>query len=411
MKNLKWITPLFFALVFNVKAQEALDKYLRQAAENNLALKAKFNEYLAYLKKIPQVDALPDPQIAFGYFVSPVETRVGAQQFKLSLAQKFPWFGKLSARGDTKTNLAKIKLKEFQALKDNLYYNVKKAWYNIYLVRKNIALVKKQIKFYKTLESLSEIKFENGSKGLSDVIRTKIKLDDYENKLKNLKLELNPLKAEFNKLLNRDALAEIEASDSLPLDKFDFEANGLDSIFKSNAKLKTLKQLKRTAESDKKLAKLEGYPDLGLSLNYTSVLERTGLDIPQNGQDIFIPTLTFNLPIYRNKYNAKVQEYEIRSKMFDQKIDDYKNQIESDYRKAVADYQNARRNIEFLQRQIDRSKDVLNLLTTDYSSSGKGFIDIILTKEKILEYEFRLDKEKVKLNMAVALLKLLNSKF
>jgi len=401
---------MFLVLVLNVKGQKNLDDYLRYAAENNQALKAKFNEYLAYMKKVPQVDALPDPVLAFGYFISPVETRVGAQQFKVSLKQKFPWFGKLDARGDSKTNLAKVKLKEFEAIKDKLYYNVKKAWYNLYLISKDILLVKKQIEFYKTIESLLKIKFESGSKGLSDVIRIRIKLKDYENKLKDLNIKINPYKAEFNKLLNRDALADVNLDDSLSLDKFDINNAVLDSIFQTNTNLKVLEQLKKTAESNKSLAELEGYPDIGISLDYTTVNERLDVSIPKNGQDVFMPMLSFNIPINRNKYDSKVQEYEIQSEMFDNKIKDYKNQIKSDYQKAVADYQNAKRNIDFLKGQIKQSYDVLNLLLTDYSSSGKGFIDMILIKEKILDYEFQLDKEKVNLNMAVALLKLLNSK-
>ena len=45
---------------------------------------------MAALEVAPQVRALPDPTVAFGYFISPVETRVGPQQFKISLLKCFP---------------------------------------------------------------------------------------------------------------------------------------------------------------------------------------------------------------------------------------------------------------------------------------------------------------------------------
>jgi outer membrane protein TolC len=56
------------------------EQYLTTAANNNPELKASFNEYMAALEKVPQVKSLPDPRFAFGYFIQPVETRVGPQQ-------------------------------------------------------------------------------------------------------------------------------------------------------------------------------------------------------------------------------------------------------------------------------------------------------------------------------------------
>ena len=99
VKTLKIATLLFLVLsTFLVSAQEDLNNYLKTAAENNPGLKALFNEYMAALEVAPQVKALPDPQVAFGYFIQPVETRVGPQQFKISASQMFPWFGTLKAK-------------------------------------------------------------------------------------------------------------------------------------------------------------------------------------------------------------------------------------------------------------------------------------------------------------------------
>ena len=65
------------------KAQEVLDQYLVIAAKNNPGLKAKFNDYLAAMQIGDQVSSLQDMQFAFGYFIRPVERRVGPQKAKL----------------------------------------------------------------------------------------------------------------------------------------------------------------------------------------------------------------------------------------------------------------------------------------------------------------------------------------
>ena len=104
---------LIVILVFitgSATAQNNLNKYLETAAQNNPGLKAKFNEYLASLEVIPQVGVLPDPQLAFGYFIQPVETKVGPQRAKISVTQMFPWFGTLDAKEDVAIQKSKAKL-------------------------------------------------------------------------------------------------------------------------------------------------------------------------------------------------------------------------------------------------------------------------------------------------------------
>jgi hypothetical protein len=71
------------------ETKESLDTYLKIAAENNPGLKAKFSDYMAAMEKVPQVGTLPDPQFAFGYFINPVETRLGPQKATLGLKQAF----------------------------------------------------------------------------------------------------------------------------------------------------------------------------------------------------------------------------------------------------------------------------------------------------------------------------------
>ena len=99
--------------VFSLQAQENLNTYLEIAAQNNPGLKAKFNHYMASLEVIPQVGTLPDPSIAFGFFIQSVETRVGPQQAKFSASQMFPWFGTLEAKENTAALSAKAKFEIF----------------------------------------------------------------------------------------------------------------------------------------------------------------------------------------------------------------------------------------------------------------------------------------------------------
>ena len=134
MKNYKIGLGILFLLISSVvSAQQAdLDNYLKIAAENNPGLKEKFNDYMAALEVAPQVKALPDPQVAFAYFISPVETRVGPQHFKISASQMFPWFGTLQAKENASIQAAKAKYELFEETKSKLFNDVRAAYFNLY---------------------------------------------------------------------------------------------------------------------------------------------------------------------------------------------------------------------------------------------------------------------------------------
>ncbi|MBW6458821.1 MAG: TolC family protein, partial [FCB group bacterium] len=95
MKYIKWI--LIILLTVSIAVAGELDDYFRIAAEKDPALRAAYKNVEIAMQKAAQSAALPDPVLSFGVFVSPVETRLGPQQFKLSLTQMFPWFGTLTA--------------------------------------------------------------------------------------------------------------------------------------------------------------------------------------------------------------------------------------------------------------------------------------------------------------------------
>lgn len=404
------IIIVFFFISSNLISQNSLDAYLKYAAENNPSLKAKFSDYMSAMQKVAQVDALPDPQLAFGYFVSPVETRVGAQKFKLSLKQKFPWFGKLDARSDVKAETAKIKLKEFESMKYQLFFNVKKAWYDIFVKNRELQLLSDQIAFYKSLEILTETKFKNGLTGLADLMRIQIKINDLENKVSETENNIVSFIAKFNALLNRTVTEDVDISEKIELDILESNYHSIDSVLVNNSNIDVLEQNKSAIASSLNLSKLEAYPDITISLDYTSVNERTDLAVPDNGKDIFMPMISFNIPLFQNKYDAKVQEYQYKSEMIDYQIQDYKNKLRSDYEKIIQNYKNSARNIQFYNEQIKQSNDVLNILFSEYSNNNEKYLDLILQKEMILVYEYKLELEKVKANLSIALLNMINSK-
>src|SRR6056297_2750922 len=137
---MKYIINIILVLGTGLLTSQAqtLETYFKIAAENNPGLKAKYMEYEIAMEKIPQVSSLPDPSFSFGFFISPVETRVGPQRAKFSLSQMFPWFGTLKARGDAAAFMAEAKFQAFINERNRLLYKVSAAYYPLYELEKVI---------------------------------------------------------------------------------------------------------------------------------------------------------------------------------------------------------------------------------------------------------------------------------
>jgi len=136
---------------FSQESNEILNGYLKIAAENNPGLKARYAEFETAMQRVAQVNSFADPTLSFGYFISPVETRVGPQRAKIGLSQMFPWFGTLAAKGEMAALSAQATYQQFLHSKNELYFKVSAAWYPLYEV-KRIILLQKENKEILTLD-------------------------------------------------------------------------------------------------------------------------------------------------------------------------------------------------------------------------------------------------------------------
>ena len=137
----KYIIITVITLGFSILANaQSLDEYFKIAAENNPGLQAKYKSFEAAMERVAQVSSLPDPNLSFGYFISPVETRVGPQRARFSLTQMFPWFGTLKAQEDVATLMAEAKYQEFLDARNKLLYQVAAAYYPLYELKRLVEI-------------------------------------------------------------------------------------------------------------------------------------------------------------------------------------------------------------------------------------------------------------------------------
>lgn len=390
----------------SAKAQDVLDGYLTEAAQNNPGLKGKFNAYLAALEKVPQVGSLPDPQISFGYFIRPVETRVGPQRAKISASQSFPWFGTLGARKDAATEMAKVKFEAFQEARSELFFNVKSTYYNLYFTQKAIGITRENIEILNIFRKLALVKVESGMASSVDVLRVEMELSDLENQLALLRDRFFAQSTDFNNLLDVDENRTIIIPDSLPVENMDYTYQAIvDSIRAGNHKVMQLDFAMNAYNKQELAARKTGAPKIKIGADYiiTGKSSNPSLDQAESGKDaIVFPMVGITIPIYRKKYNAMVREASLMYESAANEKADRINKLESVYANANNDYQDAARRITLFRLQSDRAQKALSMLRTAYESSGQNFEEVLRMERQLLKFKLEYAKAKADKHAAIA---------
>ncbi|TVZ26840.1 outer membrane protein TolC [Gillisia sp. Hel_I_86] len=399
-----FFTGMFLMLGYSLFSQENLDTYLEVAAQNNPGLKAEFNEYMAAMEKVPQVGALPDPQFAFGYFIQPVETRLGPQEYKFGLSQSFPWFGLLDAKEDVATNLAKARFEQFQNTKSNIFYEVKTAYFNYYFIEKAIEITMDNMEILEVFKRLSLVKIEAGTASTVDELRVELELNDLENQLALFVDTRNTFRVNFNNLLNRERVAEIAVPDTLWQEELPFDKVAmLDEIYKSNHQIKSIEHKLDAFINQEVVARKEGMPKFNVGLDYTIIGKNPMSTVVDNGNDAFMfPSVGITIPIYRKKYKAMVKEAQYFQEAEVNRKEDIKNTLSTIFENIYKEYSDSDRRIDLNEEQADIAKRVLDILISSYSANARDFEEVLRIERQLLRYELEHQRALADKNAAIA---------
>jgi outer membrane protein TolC len=364
-----------------------LSYYLQQAARNNPELKVTFNHYLASLEMAPQAGTLPDPQLAFGYFINPIETRVGPQEARFSVSQMFPWIGTLKARKQVKVKEAQAKHHIFQNKRNHLFYRVKSTWYDLYVLNEHLAIIDENIDILESLEALALQKYETAQSSQADVLQVQIELEDLRIRKQNLLDDRQVLHQQFSELLNRDTLEvppNIDVSSKqLPAPKEILRQQ----VLQNNPMLNQLSFEQQAAKESIRAAKLDGLPKVGIGVDYIFTGERETI-LPGNGQDAFMARASIKLPLYRKKYNAQKRQAEIQHNAVKNQQATIQNKLITELEQELRTFKQSQRKIyRYKQKQISRTQQAINVLMEKYSSADTDFEEILRLQRRLLEYQ------------------------
>ncbi len=403
MKQLQiFIITLLSICSQTIYAQE-LEDYLQIAIQNHPQLKAIDYEVKSELQKIPQVTALPDPEVGGGVFLLPVETRVGPQRLRLSASQMLPPKGNRTAKAEAVTAMAKAKEQTLEVVKNQLFYQLKQIWYERYEAKETIEVHRENLELLETFEQLALIKFEAGLGSMTNVLRVQMEKNKVNTEIENLQDKLQFLQVKFNQILNQDAQTSIAIPDTIPLKEI-IEGQDLlaEKIKNQNPALQQFQLQQEAIQQRIKVEEWAFKPSFGVGLEYAMTGKRKDMDVEGNGKDMLMPKVMVKLPLFKSKYEAAVKEQEYKILALKEKEKDVSLQLLTALERGFTEYRTAERQIALFREQIDLAERALDLLVTVYSTDNKDFEELLRMERQILNDQLAILKAQKDGNIAVA---------
>lgn len=389
LRSLRFLSLLM--LMFPIASlSQSIKDYQKIAAENNPEVRAAFHEYLASLQERPQVGSLPDPEVAFAYFISPIETRLGPQQARISLTQMFPWFGTLGDKKEIASIQSKAHFETFRETRNQIFYQTEKVLVELYELDKSIEIAEENLEILNSLVEISLRRYETNEATQVDVLRAQIEQEDLKTQLALLRDNRSVLEQRISELLNNSENIQIQPPDTLnPRSMLDDSQTLNKRLIQQNPALSRLKYQEESSREMRELAEKDGKPSFGIGMDYIFTGERTDIGgLTDNGKDALIARASFRIPLFRNKYNAKVQEAEQNIQSTQTQMVSKKNNLETDLKASLRDYYDAERRFELYdQKQIQRVNQALTIMMQTYSTDSSNFEEILRMQRKLLDYQ------------------------
>ena len=158
-----------------------LSGYLQAATEHNRAIQAQHSAWLAALERVPQATALDDPMFTLGQYLSSTSLRT-----RLSLAQKFPWFGTRRQRGARAATQAEAMETELDDLRNEVVAGVKMAYFRYAYLHEEERVTQSQLDVLAYMSEVVRGRYALGLAVKGELLQIEIEEEQLQDRLQRI---------------------------------------------------------------------------------------------------------------------------------------------------------------------------------------------------------------------------------
>ncbi len=394
---LRWSVWLLLPLAAVAQSYSTLDDsqlaaLIDEALQRNPQVREAFSDYQASLQRVPQATALPDPLLGVTQYARTPETRVGPQTTVLSLQQRLPWFGKLSDQGNIAAKHAAVQDEMYQARRAEIVRQVKLAYYDLGYVDRALAVADEEEQLLDSYETMAEARYSQGVGIQQAAVKLQAEITRVLSRKQELRRQRVDAEAVINTLRDRPAETPIPPVTLPKRPEAKIDHGALLEIGRDNRpEVKAAFLEIERNEKSIQLAERQHYPDFTIGASWGNVLGRRDpagrmTPPPDNGKDVYSVTVGVNIPIFRAKYDAGVQEATERFSASKEAYRSSVNSVALSVRSVGFRLQTIAEQIDLFERALlPQADQALRSTETAYSTGTTGVLDLLDGERMLLD--------------------------
>lgn len=284
-----------------------VEQLVALALRRNPALAAAQRRVERLRARRPQVESLEDPMLTLAPVGDMAQTAAGEVGFMAGLSQKFPFPGKLEARGDAADRAAEAAEADLADRRLQVAAAVRRAWWSLAYARQAVGVVNEDVQLRERLRDSAAARYRAGSAERADVLRAQVEVDALFQDLLELRQQGETATASLNRLLDRATDTQLPDPPEATLEDSSGTLDELLVAAADHPRLASLRQQIAASRDRIRLANLERYPDLTVGVQFAGV-DDEGVAPAATGDDQLFLTLGINLPLWQERRDGAEAE-------------------------------------------------------------------------------------------------------
>lgn len=378
---------------FELPPDAGLPALIAHAEAWNPGVAAARHRWQAAAARVPQAEALPDPQLGLGLMFDQVDADSEYMGERYSVSQALPWFGKRGLRADVASSAAGVEEQRYEALRLALAEQVTAAWFEYAWTREAVATARENRDLLLRLEGVTRAMYRAGMGNAADISRAQVELGRLDDRLRSLLDALGPVSARLNALLGRPSHAALPeppapSQQAVPALPERSEDAWLQAALAHNPGLGAARNEIERETHAVALARKDYYPDIRLGLEYGRNSAGRMAAMDGGGADSLVGTISVNIPIRQRRYDAALAEAEARLHAAGRDARTRELALEAGLKAALFDYrEGARKQQLYGGTLVPRARHALEATEAAYRAGNVGFIELIDSQRTLLEFE------------------------
>jgi cobalt-zinc-cadmium efflux system outer membrane protein len=358
----------------------SLEQCISIALEKSPLIQSTYQQYRASLARLNQARAFPQPEINLDYDLQPTFfnfKKTGESYLGLSQLIEFP--GRRYLRGKIAKKESDETYCEFDLIKLDLVFQVKKAFYELLLAYEKQKYVEENVRLARDFLSKASEKYRSGDVAKIEMIRAKVEAAKSDNQMRVALNNIKLARARLNFLLAGGKLNPVEIKGRLSRLPLDFSLQTL--IKKALLFRPEIKKAELSLEKEsfsKKQAYLSYLPDLSLGI------ARHRIEGEPNSWDV---SFSFQLPLFFwQKQRGEVAEAKANIEAVKSELEYLRLNISLEVENAFLDAVSFRNQIDLFEEEVlTEAEQVYEMSMISYKEGKTGSIELIESRRTLIE--------------------------